>query len=65
MRIGFIYAFNGEYESARSVYRRIPAEYPSNSMVPDALVAELYTYYHQGRYPDVIQLAPAILQRLD
>ena len=65
MRIGFIYAFNGEYESARSAYRRIPAEYPSNSMVPDALVAELYTYYQQGRYPDVIQLAPATLQRLD
>jgi len=65
MRIGFIYAFNGEYESARSAYRRIPAEYPSNSMVPDALVAELYTYYQQGRFTDVIQLAPATLQRLD
>ena len=65
MKIGYIYAFNGEYENARSAYRRIPADYPSNSMVPDALVAELYTYYQQGRYQDVIQLAPAILQRLD
>jgi branched-chain amino acid transport system substrate-binding protein len=65
MKIGFIYAFNGEYENARSAYRRIPADYPSNSMVPDALVAELYTYYQQGRYQDVIQLAPATLQRLD
>ena len=65
MRIGFIYAFNGEYENARSAYRRIPAEYPSNSMVPDALVAELYTYYQQGRYSDVIQLAPATLQQLE
>jgi len=65
MKIGFIYAFNGEYENARSAYRRIPADYPSNSMVPDALVAELYTYNQQGRYRDVIQLAPATLQRLD
>jgi ABC-type branched-subunit amino acid transport system substrate-binding protein/TolA-binding protein len=65
MRIGFIYAFNGEYEKARSAYRRVPAEYSSNSMVPDALVAELFTYYQQGRYPDVIKLAPATLQQLD
>jgi branched-chain amino acid transport system substrate-binding protein len=65
MKIGFIYAFNGEYETARSAYQRIPADYPSSSMVPDALVAELFTYYQQGRYQDVIQLAPAALQRLD
>jgi ABC-type branched-subunit amino acid transport system substrate-binding protein/TolA-binding protein len=65
MKIGFIYAFNGEYENARSAYQRIPAEYPSSSMVPNALVAELFTYYQQGRYQDVIQLAPAALQRFD
>lgn len=65
MKIGFIYTVNGEYESARSAYRRIPADYPSNSFVQDALVEELYTYYQQGRYQDVIQLAPATLQRLD
>ncbi|CAB1063336.1 hypothetical protein D1BOALGB6SA_8119 [Olavius sp. associated proteobacterium Delta 1] len=65
MKIGFIHAANGEYQSARSAYQRIPADYPSNSFVQDALVEELYTYYQQGRYPDVIQLAPATLQRLD
>ena len=65
MKIGLIYAFNGQYEDARSTYRRIPADYPSNSMVPDAVVAELYTYYQQGRYQDVIQLAPATMERLD
>lgn len=65
MKIGFIYAFNGEYESARSAYRRVLTDYPSNSLVPDALVAELYTYYQQGRYQDVIQFAPATLQRLE
>lgn len=65
MKIGYIYAANGEYENARSAYQRIPADYPSNPFVQDALVAELYTYYQQGRYQDVIQLAPATLQRLD
>jgi ABC-type branched-subunit amino acid transport system substrate-binding protein/TolA-binding protein len=65
MKIGFIYAFNGEYEKARSAYQRIPADYPSSSMVPDALVSELSTYYQQGRYQDVIQLAPAALERFD
>jgi ABC-type branched-subunit amino acid transport system substrate-binding protein len=65
MKIGFISAFNGQYEDARSAYRRIPADYPSSFMVPDALVAELYTYYQQGRYRDVIRLAPETLQRID
>lgn len=65
MKIGFIYAFNGEYDKARFAYQQIPADYPSNPMVPDALVAELSTYYQQGRYQDVIQLAPATLQRLE
>jgi ABC-type branched-subunit amino acid transport system substrate-binding protein len=64
MKIGFIYSANGEYESARAAYRRIAADYPSNSFVQDALLEELYTYYQQGRYQDVIQLAPATLQRL-
>jgi ABC-type branched-subunit amino acid transport system substrate-binding protein/TolA-binding protein len=64
MKIGFIYTANGEYENARSAYRRILSDYPSSSFVQDALVEELYTYYQQGRYQDVIQFAPATLQRL-
>jgi len=64
MKIGFIHESKREYEQARLVYQRIPAEYPTSSFVQDALVAELSTYYHQGRYPDVIRLAPAVMQRL-
>ena len=64
MKIGFIHASNGEYDSARSVYRRIPADYPSSPFVQDVLVEELYTYYQQGRYQDVSQLTPGTLQRL-
>ena len=65
MKIGYIYTANGEFESARSAYQRIQTDYASSTFVPDALVAELFTYYQQGRYPDVIRLAPETLQRLD
>jgi len=65
MKIGYVYAVNGDYENARAAYRRIQTDYPSGSFVQDALVEELFTYYQQGRYQDVIQLAPATLQRLD
>lgn len=65
MKTGFIFTVNGEYENARSAYRRILSDYPSSAFVQDALVEELFTYYQQGRYQDVIQFAPATLQRLD
>ena len=65
MKIGFIYTSTGEYENARSAYGRILSDYPSSSFVQDALVEELFTYYQQGRYQDLIQFAPATLQRLD
>ena len=65
MKIGHIYTLNGEFDNARFAYQRILTDYASSTLVPDALVADLYTYYQQGRYQDVIQLAPATLQRLD
>ncbi len=65
MKTGFIFTVNGEYENARSAYRRILSGYPSSAFVQDALVEELFTFYQQGRYQDVIQFAPATLQRLD
>jgi ABC-type branched-subunit amino acid transport system substrate-binding protein/TolA-binding protein len=65
MKIGSIYAMNGEYDSARAGYQRIATDYPSSSFVPDALVANLFTYYQQGRYPNVIKLGPETIQQLD
>ena len=65
MKIGHIYTFNGEFDRARLAYQRIRTDYASSSFVPDALVAELFTYYQQGRYQDVIQRAPATLQSMD
>ena len=65
MKIGFIYAVRGDFETARATYQRILSEYPSSSFGQDAQFEGLFTYYQQRRYQDVIQLAPAILQRLD
>ena len=65
MKVGFIYALIGDFEKARAAYRRILSDYPSSSLGQDAQVEELFTYYQQRRYQDVIQLAPTTLQRLD
>ena len=65
MKIGIIHALAGEYEKARSAFQKILSEYPDSSVVPDALVEELFTYYQQGRYQEVIDLAPEILGRID
>ena len=65
MKIGIIHALSGDYDKARSAYRKILSEYPTSSFVSDALVEELFTYYQQGRYQDVIELAPDALKRLE
>lgn len=65
MKMGMIYSAGGRYELARSAYGRLIADYPSSSFVSDAQVEDLFTYFNQGRYADVIQRAPATLRRLD
>jgi ABC-type branched-subunit amino acid transport system substrate-binding protein len=65
MKIGIINALNGDYEEARAAYRKILSDYPTSVFVQDALVEELFTYYQQGRYQDVIELAPDTLARID
>jgi ABC-type branched-subunit amino acid transport system substrate-binding protein len=41
------------------------ATYPSSLFAPDAKVAELFSYYQQNRYEDVIRLAPDTLSTID
>jgi ABC-type branched-subunit amino acid transport system substrate-binding protein len=65
MKIGIIRALNEDYEGARAAFRNILSAYPSSPFVPDAMVEELFTYYQQGQYQDVIQLAPDILKSTD
>ena len=65
MKIGIIHALSGDYDKARAVYGKIVSEFPSSSIVPDALVEDLFTYFQEGRYRDVIELAPGILERVD
>ncbi len=65
MKMGMLHSAGGRYERARNAYGRLVSDYPSSSFVSDALVEDLLTYFKQGRYPDVIQRAPATRQRLD
>ena len=64
MKSGIISALAGDYEDARAFFRTLLSEYPESSYVPDALVEELFTYYRQERYEEVLTLAPDLLQRL-
>ena len=65
MKIGIIRALQQDYEGARAAFRNILSAYPATPFAPDAMVEELFTYYQQGRYQDVVQLAPDILENLD
>lgn len=65
MKIGIIRALKQDYEGARDAFRSILSAYPASPFVPDAMVEELFTYYQQERYRDVIQLAPDILKNID
>lgn len=65
MKIGIIHALSGDYDKAHGAYRKILSAYPASSFVSDALVEDLFTYYQQGYYQDVIDLAPGILPRLE
>jgi len=65
MKIGIIRALKKDYEGARAAFRNILATYPSSLFAPDAKVAELFSYYQQNRYEDVIRLAPDTLSTID
>ena len=65
LKIGIIRAFKKDYDGARSAFRNILSAYPSSPFAPDAMVEELFTYYQQARYQNVVQLAPDILEKID
>ncbi len=65
LKIGIIHALSGDFDSARAAYMKIVFEYPTSSFASDALVENLFTYFQEGRYQDVIELAPDILQRME
>ena len=65
MKIAIIHALSGDYETARTEFRRVVSEYPSSQYVPDAMVEDLFTYFMEGRYQEVIDRVPELLQRLD
>jgi ABC-type branched-subunit amino acid transport system substrate-binding protein len=65
MKIGIIHAQKGDYAEARAAFQNIVSSYPTSPFVPDAMVEELFTYYQQERYQDVVQVAPEALKQID
>ena len=65
MKIGIIHTLAGDYEKARAAYRQILSQYPSSPFAPDAAVEELYTYYQEGKFEEVLNRAPDLLDKID
>jgi len=65
MKIGIIQLRLENYENARMAFQRIISGYPSSSFAPDAMVEELFTYYQQGRYQEVINRGLDLVARMD
>ncbi len=57
MKIGAIHSSRKKYSEARNSYQRLMDAYPASSLVPDAFVARLYTFYQEGQYKIVIEEA--------
>lgn len=62
MKIGAIYTALGNNEKARSIYNRLIREYPASPLALDARVERLATYYHEGKYQEVIRQAAAVMK---
>ncbi len=63
MKMASIYGALGRDEAKLNVYQRLVKEYPKSRFVPDAMLEILSTYFHEGRYKDVILQAADILER--
>ncbi len=62
LRIGAIYMVAENYQAAQDTFKRLLAEYPDSSLVGEARVEILTTFFHQGKYEEVMQLASNILE---
>lgn len=64
MRIAEIQMVEGRYEAARNTYRRLMDRFPDSSLVPDAAVGILKSFYRAGEYKDVIRYANDMLKKV-
>jgi len=65
LRIGTIYMMKGDTAGSRKTYVDMIAEYPDSSLVPDARIEILATFYHEGNYSEVIKQSAPLLKRPD
>ncbi len=63
MKKAKIYGALGRDEAKLDVYQKLVKKYPKSRFVPDAMLEILSTYFHEGRYKDVILQAADILER--
>jgi ABC-type branched-subunit amino acid transport system substrate-binding protein len=64
MRKAEIHAEMGNYARARGIYNDLIARYPNSSIVTDARVEILATFYNEGQYREVIRHADETLKRI-
>ncbi|MFC1856740.1 penicillin-binding protein activator [Thermodesulfobacteriota bacterium] len=65
MKLGVLYATMGNFKDARKIYQRLISDYPESSLVPDARIDMLLTFYHEGKYQRLRELVPDVLKKLD
>ncbi len=64
MRIGEIHMAMGNPREARNTYKLVVDKFPDSSFAMDAKVEILATFYKEGQFNEVIQLASGILEEL-
>jgi ABC-type branched-subunit amino acid transport system substrate-binding protein len=64
LKIGRLQAEKADFSSARTSFTRLIADYPDSALVDEAKTATLQTYYLEGQFEEVIQLASVFLEEL-
>lgn len=62
MKTGMIYLAVKKNKKARKIFNRLLSEYPDSSLVNDARIEILITYYNEEKFSEVIQLASSLLE---
>ena len=63
MKMASVHATLGDFEQARSIYRRLIDEHPESPFVSDAGFEIIVMYYNQGEYDRVIEQATQFLKQ--
>jgi len=62
MKSGMIYMAVKKNKKSRKIFNRLLSEYPDSTLVDDARIEILITYYNEEKFTEVIQLASSLLE---